>query len=69
MKYRYDKEDDALMIWFSHKAVDFAEQTGDVIMHFSKEGRPVLMEILKASVFLKQSAQALPRSLRSAIAS
>ena len=68
MKYRYDKEDDALMIWFSHKPVDFAEQTGDLIMHFSKEGKPVLMEILKASEFLKQSAQALPRSLRSAIA-
>lgn len=63
MNFRYDKEDDALMIWFSKDSIDFAERSGDVIMHFSKEKKPVLMEILDASVFLKQAALQFPKKV------
>lgn len=63
MKMRYDKQDDALMIWFSKEPVDYAEQTGDLIMHFSKKNKPVLMEILNAASFLKQTSRVFPKSV------
>lgn len=64
MKMRYEKEDDILMIWFSNKPVDYAEQTGSVIMHFTKDNRPVLMEVLDASAFLRNASQILPASVK-----
>lgn len=67
MKFRYDKEDDILMVWLANKKVDYAEQSKNVIMHFSKDNKPVLMEILDASKFLKQTSQALPRSVRQSV--
>ena len=51
MKFRYDKEDDALMIWLSKEPVDYAQQNKNIIIHFSKENKPVLMEILNAVSF------------------
>lgn len=67
MKQRYDKEDDALMIWFSKEPVDHAEQTHDVIVHLSRNNKPVLLEILNASRFLQESYSVLPPSVRSYI--
>ena len=64
MKFRYDKEDDILMVWFDNKKVNYAEQTRNVIMHFSKDNKPVLMEILESSRFLKQPSQVLPQKVR-----
>lgn len=64
MKLRYDKQDDVLMIWFSKKPVDYAEQSKNIIMHFSKDNKPVLVEILEASQFLKQTSQILPQKVR-----
>ena len=40
MKFRYDKKDDALMIWLSKEPVDFAEQNKGLIVHFSKKNKP-----------------------------
>lgn len=65
--FRYDKEDDALMIWFSKKSVDYAEQEKNLIMHFSKDNKPVLMEILDASNFLKETAKVLPLRVKQQI--
>lgn len=55
MKMRYEKEDDVL---------DYAEQTGSIIMHFTKDNRPVLMEVLDASAFLRNTSQILPASVK-----
>ncbi len=67
MKMRYEKDDDVLMIWFSKNPVDYAEQTGNIIMHFTKDNRPVLMEVLDASAFLKHTSEALPTSMKQRI--
>ena len=67
MKFRYDKEDDILMIWFSNQKVDHAKQEKNVIIHFSKEEKPVLMEIMEASLFLKETSKVLPPNLRNCI--
>lgn len=63
INFRYDKEDDVLMIWFSKDNINFAEQTGNVIMHFSKQKRPVLMEIIDATAFLKHAAMKFPKNI------
>lgn len=65
--FRYDKEDDALMVWFSKKPVDYAEQEKNLIVHFSKDNKPVLMEILDASSFLKKTAKVLPHGIKQQI--
>lgn len=69
MKFRYDKEDDVLMIWFSKEPIDHAEQVKDVIVHFSKNDRMVLMEILDASKFLKETSEVLPPKIRQQVLS
>ncbi len=66
-KFRYDKEDDVLMVWFSKKPVDYAEQEKNLIIHFSKESKPVLMEILDASEFLKETTKILPLKIKQQI--
>lgn len=65
--FRYDKEDDALMVWFSKKTVDYAEQEKNLIVHFSKDNKPVLMEILDVSNFLKKTAKVLPLNIKQQI--
>ncbi len=68
MKLRYDHEDDVMMIWFSQAKVDHAEQNGDLIVHFSTNRKPVLLEILNASHFLKKASSSLPKQIRTQIA-
>lgn len=60
MRFRYDKDDDVLNIWMSKEPVDFAEQDKNIVVHFSKENKPVLLEILDASKFLKHTIQDSP---------
>jgi hypothetical protein len=42
----YNKETDALFIELSDKKMDYAEDEGQIILHFSREGEPVLLENL-----------------------
>ncbi|GAB5047428.1 DUF2283 domain-containing protein [Thermodesulfovibrio sp. TK110] len=51
-KIKYSKDVDALLIEISDKDIDYAEEQGQIIVHFSKEGEPVLIEILDAKEFL-----------------
>ena len=64
MKIKYEKEDDILMVWFSRQKIDYAEQEGDAIIHFSKKNEPVLLEILDDSTFLKETSKSLPPQLK-----
>ena len=64
MKIKYEKEDDILMIEFNDKPIDYAEQSGDLIMHFSPKREAVLLEILDASKFLKKTSHAIPADIR-----
>lgn len=60
----YEPADDVLNIWLSKKPIDYAEQTGDVIVHFTKDDEAVYIEILDASKLLKDLSKTLPKSLR-----
>ena len=59
----YEPEDDVLNIWLSKKPIEFAEQTQDVIVHFTKDKEAVYIEILDASKLFKDLSKTLPRSL------
>lgn len=54
-KIKYSKDVDALLIEFSDKPVDYAEEEGQFIIHFSKDGEPVLLEIFDAKDFILDS--------------
>lgn len=60
MKLKYNKEDDVMLIELNNKPIDYAEQSGDLIVHFSPKREAVLLEILDASQFLKKAAKTLP---------
>jgi uncharacterized protein YuzE len=53
MKLSYDRSADVLVIETTEAGViDYAEQVGDFIAHFSQDGRLLVLEILNASEFL-----------------
>jgi uncharacterized protein YuzE len=51
-KIEYSKDVDALLIELSDKKIDYTEEEGQIIIHFSKDGEPVLLEILDAKDFI-----------------
>ena len=64
----YDPSVDVLLVEVSKRSIDHAEELGPVIVHFSKDDKPVALEILDASQFVTQatatslSAKAAPLS-------
>ncbi len=64
IKYRYDKEDDVLMVFLGKGKIDDAQQTGNIISHFSAKGELILLEILDASDFLKKTSSVFPSKIR-----
>ncbi len=52
MKARYDREDDVLTLHLADGTVDHAEEVDGVIVHFSADDRPLLLEVLDASELL-----------------
>ncbi|MFW6196883.1 MAG: DUF2283 domain-containing protein [Thermoplasmatota archaeon] len=49
MRYEYNQETDILLIELSDDEPDFGEQSGPIITHYSKDGKPIEIEILDAS--------------------
>ncbi len=62
MKISYNREKDILIYDVSEEPIDYAEEVGNIIVHFTKEGRPVLLEILDASEFLAETTKITMRS-------
>ena len=62
MKVDYSREEDILMYEVSDEPIDYAEEMDSVIVHFTKSGKPVLLEVLDASRFLTQTMKATRRS-------
>ena len=55
VKISYEPEADVLMWEIGGKAIDFAKEIGNVVVHFDKQDEPVLIEILEARKFLSQA--------------
>ena len=54
MKAQYNREDDVLLLYLAEDRIDHAEEADGVIVHFSAEDRPVLLEVLDASDLLSR---------------
>jgi len=54
-KISYDPESDVLLWEITDQPIDFAKEIGNIVMHFTKKGIPVLVEILEAGNFLKKT--------------
>ena len=55
VKISYESEADVLMWEITNKPIDFAKEVGNVIVHFTKNNMPVLIEVLEASKFLAKA--------------
>jgi len=61
-KIRYDDEADVLSIVVAEKGkLSYAEEVGDIIVHFDEKGKPLFMEILKASKIVPLMVQGLAK--------
>lgn len=63
MKFNYNRKEDILIIELNKKRIDYAEQSGSIIVHFSPQREAVLLEILNASGFLRQAVVKLPKNV------
>jgi uncharacterized protein YuzE len=64
MKIRYNREMDIATIEICSKKIDYAKEAQNIIIHFSKDNEPVLLEILDASKFLTNVTRATIRSIK-----
>ena len=58
-KMLYSKDVDMLLVHISDDPIDYAEESGQMIIHFSKEGKAVLLEIQDAKNFVLESLHSL----------
>lgn len=62
MKIQYNRKDDVLLIHVAKGKIDFAEEVGDMIVHYSKDNKPLLLEVLDASDFLATLTRTIARA-------
>ncbi len=61
-KIRYDDDADVLSVVVAKKGkLSYAEEVGDIVVHFDEKGRPLFMEILKASKIVPLMVQSLAK--------
>jgi len=61
-KIKYDEDADVLMIILKEKGkLSHAEEVGDLIVHFDENGKPLFMEILKASKIVPLMVEGLAK--------
>ena len=56
---RYSKDVDILMVKVSDEPIAYAEEAERFIVHFSKDGKPVLLEIMDAKDFVLESLDSM----------
>lgn len=64
MKVHYDKDEDILMLVLSNKKIDDSYETENSIISVAEDGEPVMIDIFKASEFLKDLGKAVPKKLQ-----
>lgn len=58
-KISYEPEADVLTWEQTQKPIAYAEEVGNFVVHFGKDKKPVLVEILNASSFLSEAKRAV----------
>lgn len=65
MKVHYDKDEDILMIVLSDKKVDDSYETNEGnTVSVAEDREPVMIDIFKASKFLRDLGKVIPRSIQ-----
>lgn len=64
MNLKFYEEDDILVIKTSDEPYHHAEMEGNIVVHFTKSGKPVRIEILEASKFFDKESKAIPESIK-----
>lgn len=54
-KINYEPEADVLTYEITNQPIDYAKEIGNIVVHFTKNNIPVLIEILEATKFLKKA--------------
>ncbi len=58
----YEPEADVITIWVSKESkIDDAELIGDVVVHWDKNGSPVMIEFLNATKIVPKMVEALAK--------
>jgi hypothetical protein len=57
IKISYEPEADVLMWETSKQPIEYAQEVGNMVVHFDKKNNPVLTELLEASKFLNQAGK------------
>ena len=65
MKVHYDKDEDILMLVLSNKKIDdsYETESGNVVS-VAQDREPVMIDIFKASKFLKDLGKAIPKNIQ-----
>ncbi len=65
MKVHYDKDEDILMLVLSDKKIDdsFETEAGNIVS-VAEDKEPVMIDIFKASKFLKDLGKVIPKSIQ-----
>ena len=67
-KISYDPQADVLSVENNaHARIDYAQEMGNIVVHFSKKEEPVLVEILQASLLFKRQTKSVKKNLRRAL--
>ncbi|MEW6033692.1 MAG: DUF2283 domain-containing protein [Chloroflexota bacterium] len=66
-RFKYSRDVDILMVELSDKKVDYADEVGPVIVHYTKEREPVLLEIQDARNFLLSSLSSIVKETEVAL--
>lgn len=61
MNIKYSKDENILLLEISDERIDYAEEDGPLIIHYSKRHKPVLIEILEASKILTSVVESKAR--------
>jgi len=62
MDFKYDEESDFMAIKLTkNPTIAYAEEMGDVVVHFNAKDKPVYLEILNSKSFFKQAVINLPK--------
>jgi uncharacterized protein YuzE len=61
-KIRYDGDADVLTVILEEKGkLSHAEEVGDIVVHYGKDGKPLFLEILRASKLVPLMVEGLAK--------
>jgi uncharacterized protein YuzE len=67
-KIAYDPEADVLSVENNTTTpIAYAQEMGNLVVHFSKKDEPILVEILQASALFKKQSLSLKNTIRRAL--